>query len=621
MNIKKTIDKLLQDTPDVYQAEKYLVYSFLKQYPHLHIKSDLIWQLWKDCPSSSEQAGFDSLSLFTDSKGLSMSDMVELFECLSPESEKKKKGIVYTPLEIKEYIVNNTLSFDKIPYVIDPSCGCGAFLITAAEVMIAKYHLTPAQIINQYLYGIDIDFDAVRRTKILLTLFAYMNGEFGKLEFHLYVGNALDKSLLKRIVGVSHGFDCVIGNPPYVRFRNLDDGDKVFFKDWNSSSGGNVDLYMPFFEIGITLLRKGGTLGYITSNGYLQGLNGRNLRNYLLGLSCSIEITDFRDAQMFKNVTSYTCITIIKTSDLNPVIKYVRITEKQTLYKHNYTNYAMERFNVNAPWRMRKEDVDLTVSKLETSGIPLSNWKIRNGLATLKNDLFFFRPQWEDEEFYYRQYEGALYKIEKGICINVVKPNVIKNEEELVEKGEFAIFPYKKTTVGFEILPEDYLAGVYPNAYSFLCEYRDELNRRDKGHGKYPAWYAYGRTQGMNNFGFKLLLPYVASKATAVLSLDPDLLFYCGYALISNSVEELKVLKCFLESDAFWYYIYHTSKPYSKGYMAFAKNYLVKFTIPLLSQEEIDELLSFTDPKIKNEWIWGKYKIDNKEIRTFTTES
>ena len=157
----------------------------------------------------------------------------------------------------------------------------------------------------------------------------------------------------------------------------------------------------------------------------------------------------------------------------------------------------------------------------------------------------------------------------------------------------------------------------FPCTYKFFVKYKAILNQRDKGKANYPTWYAYGRTQGMNNFGKKLLIPYISDKPTAVLSLEEKMLFYCGYALISDDEKELMVLKRFLESDAFWYYIYHTSKPYSKGYMSLAKNYLINFTIPSITDKEKQYLLS-TGPSVKeiNEWIWKKYGVEKDKIYT-----
>ena len=385
--------------------------------------------------------------------------------------------------------------------------------------------------------------------------------------------------------------------------------DKLCLKNWNSSKRGNADLYMPFFEVGLSLVSKTGKIGYITPNGYLQSVNGRNLRNILLDCNGNIRILDFRDMQIFKGVTSYTCITIIDLAVSTREIQYVRLNENQTLDSHQYSVYYKKNIKKDSPWRMNRNDIDSVIYKLENSGVSLSNWTIRNGLATLKNDLFFFSPTKEDENFYYRLYKGKEYKIEKSLCIDVAKPNVIKCEEDLLSKTEKAIFPYHFQDNKPVIISEDHLSINYPYAYTFLSDYKKELKQRDKGKGTYPAWYAYGRTQGMNNFGKKLLIPYISGKPVAVLSLKEDLLFYCGYGLFYNDVQELNVLKRFLESDAFWYYIFHTSKPYSKGYMAFAKNYLVKFSIPELTKEEKDYLLNEKDNIKLNKWIWSKYEL------------
>ena len=165
-----------------------------------------------------------------------------------------------------------------------------------------------------------------------------------------------------------------------------------------------------------------------------------------------------------------------------------------------------------------------------------------------------------------------------------------------------------------QIISEDMLRTHYPKTYLFLAEYRWILENRDKGNGKYPAWYAYGRSQGMNNFGKKLLIPYIAGEPFAVLSMQEELLFYCGYAVLSDSERELRLLKCFLESDAFWFYVYHTSKPYAKGYMALAKNYIINFSIPHLEDSDIDFLLACSDKSKRNEWIWKKYSLDPQRI-------
>ena len=610
MNAKNIVKALRVYSTNVLDIERMVVYAFVRKekiaYENSKLLSDYLSNL-------GEILCEKSVDFFNNSKSdLSLDTLVELFEQIIPENEKKEKGIVYTPREIKEYIVSCVCNATTAPTVIDPSCGCGAFLVTAAQYIHEKYRLNYSDIISQKIHGIDIDDVAIRKAKILLALLACTNQEYQDISFNFICSNTLDpKTVTKAKKWQPQGFDCVIGNPPYVRFRNMTDESKALLKRWKSAQTGIVDLYMPFFEIGMALLKKGAMLSYISPNSYIQAVNGRKLREYLTNLKHPITIVDFRDAQVFKNVTSYTCITTINSAITDNVIKYVRINDQETLDNHAYSEYKTNMFSNGEPWRMRKASIDSVIEKLESSGTPLSKWKIRNGLATLKNDIYFFTPIKEDDEYYYRIYEGVEYKIERAICIKVAKPNIIKTEYDLANKIEIAIFPYALKNNVFEIISEEDMKSQYPCTYRFFVTHKAELKQRDKGKADYPSWYAYGRTQGMNNFGKKLLIPYIAGEPIAVLSLEEKLLFYCGYALISDDEQELKVLKCFLESDAFWYYIYHTSKPYSKGYMAFAKNYIVNFTIPNLSDTEKQYLLSNPPKQHLNSWIWRKYGIDN----------
>lgn len=607
MNIKTLVNKLLKISNDVTSIEKALIYSFADTKAIDTNKSHWL-------RTYLTNVDFDVISRVNQILGreLLLNELIAVFEMLVPQSEKKEKGVVYTPEIITDYIVRNTLNCDSIPTVLDPSCGCGAFLVAAADYMHEKYNASYSDIISSYLYGVDIDNNAIDRVKSLLSLVVLMHGEEEKCSFHFICADTLDKKTFDKLHKLcKNGFDCVIGNPPYVRNKNMNNNTKSFLSNWVSSSVGNVDLYIPFFEIGIKLLSANGKLGYISPNSYLQGVNGRSLRKYFASVKHKIHIIDFRDSQVFENVTSYTCITLIDKSISTETIKYFRLNDANTLEHHTFSEYHYNDFLDGKPWRMRESSIDAIIHKLESSGTPLSNWKIRNGLATLKNDVFFFSPIKEDEKYYYRVYDERTYKIEKNVCIKVAKPNIIKSEAELEEKMEIAIFPYTYHDNTYALIDEDDFQSSFPEAYKFLSEYKSLLLKRDKGHGNYPAWYAYGRTQGMNNFGKKLLIPYISGSPVAVLSLDPNVLFYCGYALLSEDIEELKILKVFLESEAFWYYIFHTSKPYSKGYMAFAKNYIVNFTIPELSEKEREYLLTPHSREELDKFVWGKFKIQN----------
>jgi hypothetical protein len=95
-----------------------------------------------------------------------------------------------------------------------------------------------------------------------------------------------------------------------------------------------------------------------------------------------------------------------------------------------------------------------------------------------------------------------------------------------------------------------------------------------------------GRSQALNIRGRKLLFPYIFNAPYFVYTDNEDLLFYNGYALVSENEEELLFIKELLETDVYWYYIKYTSKLYSSGYFALAKNYVKNFSIPEFTASE-----------------------------------
>ncbi len=534
-----------------------------------------------------------------------LDELVIAFEFLVDDNEKKNNGVVYTPPVIRKYITEEIINNEHVPKVIDPACGCGAFLISAAKILHERYSIAYRNIFSEYIWGCDINPHSIRKCKLLFEILQLQEeGNISECQYNLLVGNALEILASKKY---SQKFDVVIGNPPYVRAKNIDEKVKSSLTKWSVVSG-NVDLYIPFYQLGIELLNDKGVLGYISPNTFLQSVNGRGLRNYIRDNKYDLKIINFKDEQKFADVTHYTCITFVYGERRKSKIEYTVCAD--SLKECNYTVYDISNYSDNMEWKFGNQEIDQMVFKIEHQPDKLDNYNIRNGLATLCNELFFFDAIEETSDFYIRQYNGKEYSIEKGICISIAKPNIMRNESDLEAKSEKAIYPY----INGKVIPEKTMKSQYPNAYKFLCEYKEKLLGRDKGKtDDYPAWYAYGRTQGMNNQGTKILIPYMADRGVAIISKDYDLLFYCGYAAFSDDIESLRLLKIFIESDVFWFYIKMTSKPYSKGYMALAKNYIKNFGIPSLSKEELKQL-KHTQNEEREKYIAKLYNLDYETI-------
>ena len=234
---------------------------------------------------------------------------------------------------------------------------------------------------------------------------------------------------------------------------------------------------------------------------------------------------------------------------------------------------------------------------------------IKNGIATLSNSTYIFKPIDEIDGFYIFEKDGKVHKVEKRICRDIIKPNILKNEHEIPELQEKIIYPYSNDTTPLSLMKEEFFASEFPLAYKYLELYKEGLSKRDKGRGDYGAWFAYGRTQALTDKGLKLLFPYISKHPHFVFTDNVEMLIYCGYAVFSDSADELLVLKRILESSVFDYYMQNTSKPYASGYYSYAKNYVKYFGVCDLSHDEKEELLSLMSKKEINKFVEEKYKI------------
>ena len=251
------------------------------------------------------------------------------------------------------------------------------------------------------------------------------------------------------------------------------------------------------------------------------------------------------------------------------------------------------------------------ITRIELTGIPLGRYfNIKNGFATLKNDVFVLNVIKQDLYYYYTEAsDGNIYQIEKSICRDVIKPNTLKSESEITEKTEKLLFPYVSAGTSVTPISEEQLQEEYPLAYQYLLNFKDLLSTRDKGKREYEQWFAFGRSQALNIFGYKLLFPYIASEPHFVLSDDQNLLFYNGYAIVSNDIKSLKIIQKILRSKIFWYYIRHTSKPYGSEYFALAKNYVKNFGVVQLTKEQEEKLLKFETPQEIDHFLSKLYNI------------
>ena len=435
---------------------------------------------------------------------------------------------------------------------------------------------------------------------------AISEGECSEFEFNLLNADTLD-FLSEGWNTAFNDFDVIVGNPPYVCGRNMEDGTKEKTKMYEVCNAGSTDLYIPFFQIAIEMIKENGMLGYITMNTFLKSLNARELRKYFMEGSYNISIVDFRGHQVFSGKSTYTCLFFLK-KEKSEMLHYYCDENAELSKRFGYTDIPYSILDAEKGWNLNEHKV---ASKLESVGIPLAKFcQSRHGIATLSNKTYIFTPIDENDKFYYLEKETHIYQVEKDICKDIVNSNKLNSDISLDKIKHKVIFPYQLCDGKAFLIDENVMKHKFPMAYKYLESQRDELARRDKGKGKdYPVWYAYGRTQSLVMPSIKLFFPKIANKPLrCVIVNDPNLWLYNGMAFVGDDERKMKVLQKILESRIFWNYVVANSKPYSSGYYSLNGANIKNFGIPYFTENEENDLLQLQNKDDINELLCRYYK-------------
>lgn len=553
---------------------------------------------------------FEFLSVISsDCNEFGFEELIELFEFVVSPLDRIINGAIYTPQKIRTFIVSEAFqkinSINESIKISDIAMGCGGFLFNASIELKKRTGKTYSEIFRSNIFGLDIQGYSVNRTKLLLSILALQSGEdIEKFEFNLFQGDSLDFDWTTKISDFK-GFSLILGNPPYVCARNLDIETKEKLKNWEVCKSGNSDLYIPFFQIAIENLGINGILGFITMNSFFKSLNGRALRDYFQRKELAISIIDFGSEQIFKSKNTYTCICFIENRNQN-FIAYKQTESKYLDGKQSFKQINYGILDSKKGWNLKDNKI---ISQIESTGIPFGElYQTRHGIATLKNDIYIFRPVDEDKNYFYLQ-NGSLYKIEKEICKDIVNSNKLSREVSLNNLKEKVIFPYDQH-VKPRLLDEKLIKENFPEAYKYLQNKRNILAERDKGKGDYKNWFAFGRTQSLEKIKNKMFFPKYSDRTpNFIINSDDDLLFYNGLAVVGSSETEMKIIKKIMESNIFWYYIKTTSKPYSSDYYSLNGNYIKNFGVCELTDKEKRFLIEENDQSILNKFFEDKYEL------------
>ncbi|WP_208373071.1 type IIG restriction enzyme/methyltransferase [Helicobacter pylori] len=198
------------------------------------------------------------------------------------------------------------------------------------------------------------------------------------------------------------GFDCIIGNPPYIRQEHIKDLKPLLQKQYHDFYNSSSDIYTYFFALAFNLLKEKGFSAFITSNKYARAQYGAKLRGLLLKNTTLVSYMELNALKVFESAT-------VDTSIMNFI--------KQPPPKENSFNYYEPTPNdkddlKSTPYLTMKQNALSTESfifanatfldlrdKIESVGTPLKDWgiQINYGIKTGANEAFIIPTEKRDE--------------------------------------------------------------------------------------------------------------------------------------------------------------------------------------------------------------------------------
>lgn len=196
----------------------------------------------------------------------------------------KKTGTYYTPQKLADFVVfrlfgfypdseNNTYAFpDKID-VLEPSAGDGIFVnaLFANGQFADKIPMMPS-----------INLSAVEIDPSVATQLDARSEQFREKGNSITVHTS---DYLKYALEDDKKYDLIIGNPPYIRARNMDQAEQELCSKVHELSGFSdkspKNIWTAFLAAAVNSLKENGVIAFVLPTDLLQVLYAEEIRNML----------------------------------------------------------------------------------------------------------------------------------------------------------------------------------------------------------------------------------------------------------------------------------------------------------------------------------------------------
>ena len=379
--------------------------------------------------------------------------------------------------------------------------------------------------------------------------------------------------------GVTDGFDIVIGNPPYVPLQR--DGGRLGSKYASQKFGSFArtgDVYMLFYERGLTLCRQNGALMFITSNSWLRAKYGASLRSVLTRHNPRLLINMGKD--VFANVFVDANILFIENRTNQHKLQASDLNMSSEFPPSEWHHIVPE--NTKA-WTILSAPEEGLRAKIEQAGIPIKGWNVNiyYGIKSGCDGAFII-----DDVTKNRLYAA------NPTSIDIIKPTIrgknIRRYSYQPANEWVIVIPRGWTNANKgEVPPEQFFRASFPAIYDHL---KTTGKHQGKGKGLYERtvmgdyWWELHPCAYYSEFEKEKLL-WIELVNRGRFTYD-DKKLNPVESVFSMTGEDIKYLLAVLNSRLINWQMRHIAPTSGMGVLRWKKTYVEQLPIPQIPKIE-----------------------------------
>lgn len=529
---------------------------------------------------ASIQLSFD---LIGEVRGAQTPKVAAAIEKLSAAAGTESRGAVFTRPEVVDFILDLVGYTDDQPLhkkrLLEPSFGAGDFLLPVLRRLLAAWRA--AKRTGNALGELG---DAIRAVELHRETFHVTRAAVISLLTQEGLSSGAATALADRwlsqgdflLAPLDLEFDFVVGNPPYVRQELIPAPLLAEYRRRYQTVYDRADLYIPFIERSLSVLAKGGGVGFICADRWMKNRYGGPLRR-LVAEQFHLKIhVDMVDTPAFQSeVVAYPAITIISRETPGatriahrPPIDRVKLKvlarslRAKTLPKEAGSVRELDRVTNGAePWLIESSDQMALIRRLEQQfpSLEEAGCRVGIGVATGADKAFI------------GDFDALDVEPDRKLPL-VTTRDIVSGEVKW--RGLGVINPFAE---GGGLVD---LQG-YPRLRRYLEARRDIVAGRHCAQKSPANWY---RTIDLINPALvrkpKLLVPDIKGEAHIVFE-GGELYPHHNLYYVTSEAWDLRALQAVMLSAVTRLFVATYSTKMRGGFLRFQAQYLRRIRIPL----------------------------------------